>query len=352
MANPPQDFEVQIAADEEQDDSRSEMGSSIASSSTSLRSSLLDYRLENGRTYHRYKDGKYQFPNDERELDRLDLVNHLCLLTLDGELGIAPLCREDAKVGRVLDVGTGTGIWAVQFGDDHPEADILGIDLSPTQPSSVPPNVRFEVDDIEDEWTFSQPFQYIHSRFMTSSIRDWRIFLQRCYDNLEPGGYVELQETAIFAQSDDGTLKPEHALSDWSKYLMEASIKLGAAWVDTPELRELMVEVGFEDVALSTFKWPTNPWPKEKHFKELGAWNNENFMTGMEAITMAPLTRALNWSPEEVRVFLMEVRKNGNDRNIHAYWPQHVLLGRKPVKEKQESAPALGPASGASPATA
>lgn len=68
-------------------------------------------------------------------ISALDLVNHLCLLTLDGELGIAPPCREDAKVGRVLDVGTGTGIWAVQFGDDHPEADILGIDLSATQPS-------------------------------------------------------------------------------------------------------------------------------------------------------------------------------------------------------------------------
>lgn len=103
---------------------------------------------------------------------------------------------------------------------------------------------------------------------------------------------------------------------------MEASIKLGAAWVDTPELREIMVEVGFEDVALSTYKWPTNTWPKDEHFKELGSWNNENFMTGMEAITMAPLTRALDWSPEEVRVFLIEVRKNGNDRNIHAYWPQ------------------------------
>ncbi|KAE9578331.1 hypothetical protein CGMCC3_g5387 [Colletotrichum fructicola] len=143
MANPPQDFEVQVAADEEpQDDSRSEMGSSIASSSTSLRSSLLDYRRENGRTYHRYKDGKYNFPNDERELDRLDLVHHLCLLTLDDRLGIAPPCREDAKAGRVLDVGTGTGIWAIHFGDDHPEADILGVDLSATQPGHVPPNVR------------------------------------------------------------------------------------------------------------------------------------------------------------------------------------------------------------------
>ncbi|KAJ0339351.1 hypothetical protein COL154_008867 [Colletotrichum chrysophilum] len=65
----------------------------------------------------------------------MDLVHHMCLLTLDDRLGIAPPCREDAKVGRVLDVGTGTGIWAIQFGDDHPEADILGVDLSATQPS-------------------------------------------------------------------------------------------------------------------------------------------------------------------------------------------------------------------------
>ncbi|TEA12661.1 Secondary metabolism regulator LAE1 [Colletotrichum sidae] len=322
MANPPQDFEVHIVADQESDDDASALGSSVASSSTSLRSSILDYRQENGRTYHRYKDGKYNFPNDERELDRLDLVHHLCLLTLNGQLGIAPPCREDTQVGRVLDVGTGTGIWAMQFGDDHPEADILGIDLSATQPNDVPPNVRFEIDDIEDEWTFSQPFQYIHSRFMTSSIGDWKLFLQRCYDNLEPGGYVELQETAIFAKSDDGTLKPEHALTKWAENLMKASIQLGAVWVDTPELRDIMLEVGFEDVALSTYKWPTNQWPKDEHFKELGAWNNENFRRGVEAITMAPLTRALGWSPEEVRVFLIDVRKEGNDMSIHAYWPQ------------------------------
>ncbi|KAL2872917.1 hypothetical protein SGCOL_011932 [Colletotrichum sp. CLE4] len=175
---------------------------------------------------------------------------------------------------------------------------------------------------------------------------------QREHSNLESGGYVELQETAIFARSDDGSLKPEHALSDWAKYLMEASIKLGAVWVDTPELREIMIEVGFEDVALSTYKWPTNTWPKDEHFKELGLWNNENFMAGMEAITMAPLTRALNWSPEQVGVFLIEVRKNGNDRNIHAYWPQHVLVGRKPIKEKEGSAPGPPPAAGASPAPA
>ncbi|GJC92194.1 methyltransferase domain-containing protein [Colletotrichum higginsianum] len=31
---------------------------------------------------------------------------------------------DGAKVGRVLDVGTGTGIWALDFGDEHPEAEV------------------------------------------------------------------------------------------------------------------------------------------------------------------------------------------------------------------------------------
>ncbi|TQN74011.1 hypothetical protein CSHISOI_01423 [Colletotrichum shisoi] len=35
---------------------------------------------------------------------------------------------------------------------------------------------------------------------------------------------------------------------------------------------------------------------------------------------MAPLTRAHGWTPEEVDVFLVDVRNNIKDRNVHAYW--------------------------------
>ncbi|KAJ0313239.1 hypothetical protein COL516b_000170 [Colletotrichum fioriniae] len=78
---------------------------------------------------------KYWAPNDEREKDRLDLVHNLYLLTFDYYLGTAPPTREDSKVGRVLDVGTGTGLWAIEFGEDHPEAEVTGVDLSASQPS-------------------------------------------------------------------------------------------------------------------------------------------------------------------------------------------------------------------------
>jgi ubiquinone/menaquinone biosynthesis C-methylase UbiE len=44
---------------------------------------------------------------------RADLQHHLFKLTLDGKLF---LCPEAAKAQHVLDIGTGTGIWAMEYG--------------------------------------------------------------------------------------------------------------------------------------------------------------------------------------------------------------------------------------------
>jgi hypothetical protein len=45
----------------------------------------------------------------------------------------------------------------------------------------VPPNVQFEVDDIEEEWTFKTPFDLIHVRFLACSIVDWPKLAKQCY---------------------------------------------------------------------------------------------------------------------------------------------------------------------------
>jgi len=44
-----------------------------------------------------------------------DLQHHLYLLTYDGQLSVIPDLK-DKKFQRVLDVGTGTGIWAIDYG--------------------------------------------------------------------------------------------------------------------------------------------------------------------------------------------------------------------------------------------
>jgi hypothetical protein len=49
-------------------------------------------------------------------LSILDLQHHLFTLTFNGKLHIAPLEEIKGGIHNVLDIGTGTGIWAIDFG--------------------------------------------------------------------------------------------------------------------------------------------------------------------------------------------------------------------------------------------
>ncbi|KAK2000318.1 methyltransferase [Colletotrichum falcatum] len=306
-----------ISAEDATDDASSVTGESVASSTTSVSDSIREYRQENGRTYHKYKDGNLQ--------------HNLIVRSFDDRLGTAPPNHHGARVGRVLDLGTGSGIWAIEFGDEHPEAEVLGVDLSPSQPEFVPPNVRFEVDDIEEPWTYSLPFDYIHSRTMTFSISNWQAYLKEAFDHLNPGGYLELVEVDSVPLSDDGTLKEDSALMKSVRLLEKAAVIFGRPFVDIQGIGDKMAEVGFEDVHVQRFKWPTNPWAKNQRYKDIGAWTYGNLAPNWEAFCMAPLTRGLGWSREEVILHAMEVRRDLGDRSIHAYYLLWSIWGRKPA---------------------
>jgi hypothetical protein len=69
--------------------------------------------FENGRTYRSYHQGKYVLPNDEQEKARLDFLHHVYSVWLDEKLFLVPIPPE--KLNRVPDIGTGTGIWAIEL---------------------------------------------------------------------------------------------------------------------------------------------------------------------------------------------------------------------------------------------
>ena len=114
--------------------SESGMDDDAASSryTASLTSSIEDYPMENGRRYHAFKDGTYIMPNDESELDRLDLTHNMLKISMNMRLFDATFSKAPKNI---LDIGTGTGMWVIEMADEYPEAEIVGTDLSPTQPS-------------------------------------------------------------------------------------------------------------------------------------------------------------------------------------------------------------------------
>lgn len=104
-------IEADSLDDRQSDDDGYESGSSRESRATaSLSSSINDYMFENNRRYHKFKEGRYLLPNDEIEQNREDMKHHMVMLLCNHELHFAPL--QDPQ--KVLDIGTGTGIWAIE----------------------------------------------------------------------------------------------------------------------------------------------------------------------------------------------------------------------------------------------
>lgn len=83
-------------------------GDTSSNAATSLSSSVRDYNFENRRRYHKYAEGQYVMPNDDFEQDREDMKHAMVIQLCDGSLHNAPL----DKPQKILDIGTGTGIWA------------------------------------------------------------------------------------------------------------------------------------------------------------------------------------------------------------------------------------------------
>jgi SAM-dependent methyltransferase len=164
-----------------------------------------------------------------------------------GNLFIAPI----GKPQRVLDLGTGTGIWSIDFADEFPGALVIGVDLSPIQPAAVPPNCKFYVDDIESEWTYNpeEAFDFIHGRALAGSVTDFDLLYRRAFENLKPDGWLEMQEfQSIIYSDDDPELSKAPNAKKWTLLCNEAVAKAGFLPTIALEQRQKIIAAGFQDV--------------------------------------------------------------------------------------------------------
>ncbi|KAH7185492.1 S-adenosyl-L-methionine-dependent methyltransferase [Fusarium flagelliforme] len=328
--------EENIVADSDEYNSADDAGygsDNMSSASTSIGSSVRDYMFENGRRYHSFRAGAYNFPNDDVEQEREDMKHAMVRLLSGQKLHFAPLGDNPQNI---LDIGTGTGIWAIEMGEQYPSANVLGIDLSPIQPTWLPPNVHFMVDDVESSWLHPQNhFDYIHSRHTVQAVKDWPRLFESALQHMKPGGWMELQEIHHYphnARTGEAIHPYDHPIAQYWTYINEGLAALG---VDFPaaaggKLATKMHAAGFVNVTERIFHVPLGTWPKNQLLKTVGLYWRTILNDGVQAIALGPMSRGMGWSREQIEVFLVSVRRAYCDNTALLYMPMHIVYGQKP----------------------
>lgn len=186
-------------------------------------SSTHDYKYENGRRYHAYREGSYLMPNDDLMIEHERIAHAMFGLILKDRLFLPPI-----EPKNVIDLGTGIGLCkctceldlylvnlettsicmltmltsipppktllrliaddllgALDMADRYPDAKILGSDLTPP-PQSLSSNLQFQVDDVREEWVFNEPFDLVHIRLLYGAVSDWPDLYGKIFEYVAP----------------------------------------------------------------------------------------------------------------------------------------------------------------------
>ena len=173
--------------------------------------------------------------------------------------------------------------------------------------------------DAEDEWTFSNKFDYIHGRALAACFKDPASVLRQAFDSLAPGGYLELQD-GVFPFQFIGEPPTESYLQKWGEMMMAGGEKAGRPWNNVQYYNSWLEEIGFEDVVQKTFYWPVGPWAEGEYFKQVGKLFQADLLHSLEGISLK-MMGLTGWSGDEIKDFIEGLRKALLDTSIHGYLP-------------------------------
>ena len=105
---------------------------------------------------------------------------------------------------------------------------MVGTDISPIQPSWIPPNLQFDIDDATKTWTYpDNHFDYVHIRWLCGTFKDWESLYKEAYRVTKPGGWIEHFDCDTTLKCIDGTMPTDSALYQWGQIWTEVQRKTG-----------------------------------------------------------------------------------------------------------------------------
>ncbi|SPJ70438.1 uncharacterized protein FTOL_00166 [Fusarium torulosum] len=255
-------------------------------------------------------------PNNQQEQDRNVIQHTVIVYVFEGHLHLSPIT---SRPKRVLDVGTGPGTWALEFAQKHPHCSVLGVDIEPVKPSYSRPNCSFMTMDITHDWDFADGgnFDFIHVRQL-GDIPDKKALIQSTFDNLKPGGWVEFTEWIAHLHSPNHSLKGT-ALRRWNDFLEQGMRNLGTTIKYPNQFKPFLQEVGYERIIETRHGAPTNACYPGKKLQRIGHLMTQNWLLILEPLSIPVFTAGLGWTPEQVKLFLNDVRTEIANTQYHSF---------------------------------
>ncbi|KAE8407132.1 S-adenosyl-L-methionine-dependent methyltransferase [Aspergillus pseudonomiae] len=294
------------------------------------RERIPGFHSENLRIYHGYRKGVYMLPCDEQEQDRLDFLHKALSLAMRSDVQIHVPYPVN---GKVLDLGCGTGLWAINLAERNPGAFVVGVDLSPIQPSTYPWNCQFYAPfDFESSWNLGEEcWDMIHLRMGCGSVVNWHSLYRKVLAHLRCGAWFEQVEIDFEPRCVDREQRWS-ALHYWYQTLQMATENsmrpLAHRYKET--LYQLQ-EAGFTEINHHQIRLPLSPWHEDSHEQLVGRWYGLAFSESIEPLSLASFSRVLGWPLDKIRQLNLSAKSEALSGRSQGFHILNIYQARRPT---------------------
>lgn len=268
-------------------------------------------------------DAPYVLPKDMGEIKRLDFQHFLLRLGLKGNYA-APIRQPQS----ILDVGCGTGRWAMEMASHFPQANVIGIDLVPTEEVTYgyglerrPDNYLFVQGNILEGLPFANNnFQFVHQRLLIAALPEarWTGVVGELVRVTAPGGWVELAECGVPRDGGPGFM----AL--WNSWI-ELCRRRGIDFTLGSTIGDKLKAAGLVDVQLRQVNFPMG-----RYGGHVGTMSATDCLAVGKALRAGVITMGIYSESDYDRIYALAEQEFKQPRG-RGYLPFYVACGRRVI---------------------
>ncbi|PVF95012.1 S-adenosyl-L-methionine-dependent methyltransferase [Serendipita vermifera] len=264
------------------------------------------------------------------------------------------LAPQPGVTKEILDLGCGTGIWALSMARQFPHARVRGVDLTPTplREDQMPANIEFEIDDINlGLGHFANRFDLVHMRCVAGGLPNFEQGITYAAQCVKPGGMLIVVDYEMLLCAEDMVTTQKMATANqpegsWlQRYLYEVRSTFvvngtdpfkGAETLDRGLWEHLLLtECGVANMFNPIGPWQTSSDPEEtQRLKFGGILVRQSLKAGIRAFHT--LLKKNGISQDVIDEFTAKADAELDSLRLHNWMRLCLLWGiRKPLDQNQ-----------------